>query len=195
MTKEYNGPDLNAPRYNKVGYNPLNREFFKALRKEHPELKDYTDTQVRKVIKTTNETIYKKIIDHRDGVEFPEFIGFSFIGTCPKKINDNTDYRTSTLYKTNVQHRNFESDDFLSKIFYTNFEVRYRFKFHDLWTFKAGKNFRKDNATNYRTAWKKYIQVDPFLKIAKLLRKEKAQLFTKQQTEILLENYNEFEGF
>lgn len=195
IISSFKSPNLQAPRYRPEQYNLLTREFFSSMRKQHPELKGFTDPQLRNVIKLSNILIYKNIIDKRDGVEFPEFLGYSFIGTCPKKIGENVDYRLSMEHRAMIQHRNWESDSYLAKIFYTNYESKYRFKFHDLWTFSGSRNFTREVGVEYPKDWKKYIQVDHSLKISRLFRKEKMRNRRIKQTEILLETYNEFEGF
>lgn len=195
MLKEFKKPNLNAPRYVAKTFNTLTPVFFSRLRKQHPELKIYNDTQLRKVIKISNEQIYKDMLEFRNGVEFPESLGFGFIGTCPKKISDNIDYALSIEHRQTIQHRNWESDSYLAKIFFTNYEAKYRFKFHDLWTFSGGRNFTRDVGKIYPTRWKQYIQVDHSLKISRLFRKEKNKNYQKKKTETLLQTYDEFEGF
>ena len=192
--KQFKAPDLNAPRYRMESYNPLDRAFFRALRLAHPQFKDYTDTVIRRIIKTTNEAIVEKIIDSRDGVELPEFLGYMFIGTCNRKGGVNYDYKRSAEYGQLVQHRNFESDNYLEKIFYTNYETKYRFKFHELWSFSACRNFTRQASAAYIKDWKKYIAVEPNLRISRLYRKSKAKQAQKIKTEIQLKDYDEFSG-
>ena len=94
-----------------------------------------------------------------------------------------------------IEHRNWESDRFLAKIFYTNYEAKYRFKFSGLWAFAAGRNFKREVGRVYPTCWKRYIQVDHTLKVSRLFRKEKMRVSQLQKTAILLEDYDELQGF
>jgi hypothetical protein len=68
-----------------------------------------------------------------------------------------------------IQHRNWESDNYLAKLFYTNYyDSKYGFKFHEIWAFKGCREFTKEIGKAYPENWKKYIQVDHTLKISKL---------------------------
>lgn len=165
------------------------------MRRENPELKPFSDSILRNVIKESNEQIYRDMLEYRDGIELPESLGYCFIGTCPKKIAVNIDYKVSHDHALKIEHRNWESDNYLAKIFYTNYETKYRFKFSDLWTFSAGRNFKRSVGRIYPTCWKKYIQVDHTLKISRLFRKEKMRVSKILKTELLLATYDEFAGF
>lgn len=192
---QFKKPNLKAPRYWEKTLNPLTRSFFSELRKQHPELKGFTDSKIRNVIKISNEQIYKDMLEFRDGVEFPEFLGFGFIGTCPKKVKPNIDYKLSAEYRQLIEHRNWESDNYLASIFYTNYETKYKFKFHQMWGFTPSRNFSRTVSKQYPLTWKKYIQVDHTSNIAKLFRIDAMTYHQKKKTEELLETYDEFGGF
>lgn len=195
MPKTFNKPNLKAPRHHREALNILKPPFFRLLKKKYPQFKPYTASQLRAVIWQSNIALYKTIIEHRDGVELPESLGNVFIGSCPKAISPNADIKCSVDHGQLIEHRNFESDMFFAKIFYTNYERKYSFKFNDLWAFKGCRNFGREVSRTYPKTWKKYIQVDHTLKISRLYRTEKRRLSVNIKTAIFLENYNEFEGF
>jgi hypothetical protein len=126
--------------------------------------------KIKKIIITANKAIADTVIDTRDGIELPERLGYVFLGTCLPKIRKNVDFKTTSHYLKVIQHRNWESDNYLAKIFYTNYENKYKFKFHELWGFKGCRDFTKAVGIEYPKNWKKYIQVDHTLKISKLYR-------------------------
>lgn len=191
MAKQYKKPDLNAPRFRPKKLNLTNRKFYKRFIKENPKHAHITLEQFKEVISVFNGMIWQTVIDHRDGVELPEQLGYIFIGSCPRK-KSNVDFKKSEHYGMVLQNQNWESDQFVAKIFYTNFETKYRFKHHELWGFKGVRDFTRSVGRTYPTEWKKYLQVDNLIKISKIFRKEKFKEFKKNETEDLLKDYDEF---
>lgn len=192
MAIKYNKPDLNAPRYRPKKLNLTNQEVYQKFLDENPRFGTLTVTQFKDVIKTFNGKIWNKVVESRDGVELPEQLGYLFIGSCPRKINDNPDRVKSMQYGIKVQNQNWESDQFVAKIFYTNFETKYRFKHHEMWGFTGLRDFKRSVAHTYPTEWKKYVQVDNLVKVSLLFRKQKLKDFKKQETADLLKEYDEF---
>jgi hypothetical protein len=139
-----------------------------------------------------NGKIWETVINTRDGIELPEQLGYIFIGSCPRKKSDNIDYKKSQYHGVKIQTQNWESDQYVAKIFYTNYETKYRFKHHELWGFKGVRDFTRMVGQTYPTEWKKYLMVENTLKISRLFRKEKFKEFRKNETIDLLEDYDEF---
>ena len=146
---------------------------------------------LKNIITAFNGKIWKTVVELRDGVELPEQLGYIFIGSCPRK-KSNVDFKKSEHYGTVLQNQNWESDQFVAKIFYTNYETKYRFKNHDLWGFTGLRDFKRSVAKNYPKEWKKYVQVDNLVKISRLFRMEKFKQFKTDETTELLKNYDEF---
>lgn len=192
MATKYNKPDLNAPRYRPKKLNLTNQEVFEQFIQENPRFASLTATQFKEVIKSFNGKIWNQVIESRDGVELPEQLGYLFIGTCPRKHNDNPDRVKSIQYGVKVQNQNWESDQYVAKIFYTNFETKYRFKHHEMWGFTGVRDFKRTVAKTYPKEWKKYVQVDNLVKVSLLFRKQKFKDFKKQETARLLDEYDEF---
>ena len=181
------GPRFKAPRLN-----TLSHEWLGEISKSDECLvKD--QKKIRQIIVEANQLIAKTIIDLRDGVELPEQLGYIFLGTCLPKIRKNVDFKTTDHYLKVIQHRNWESDNYLAKIFYSNYETKYKFKFHELWGFKGCRNFTKEVGKTYPENWKKYIQVDHTLKIASLYRSSVYQEERKTLDSHRLDNYNPLE--
>lgn len=191
MAKQYKKPDLNAPRYRPKKLNLTNVDFYKRFIEENPKYSDVTIEQFKNIIKTFNGKIWETAVNERDGVQLPEQLGFIFIGSCPRK-KSNVDFNKSKEHGIILQHQNWESDQFAAKIFYTNYEAKYRFKNHELWGFKGVRDFTRKVGQTYPKEWKKYIQVDALIRVSRLFRLEKFKQFKTEETIDLLKDYDEF---
>lgn len=192
MSKTYKKPDLNAPRFRPKKLNITNKESYEKFISENPKYAFLTINQYKEIITVFNGKIWETVIKEREGIELPEQLGYLFIGSCPRKKFDNTDYKKSEHYGVKLQSQNWESDQYVAKIFYTNFETKYRFKHHEMWGFKGLRDFTRGVAKTYPIEWKKYIMVDNLMKVSRLFRREKFKQSKKVETVLLLENYDEF---
>lgn len=192
MVKKYNKPDLKGPRYRPTKHNLTNVEFYQRFIADNPKYASLTLAQFKEIIKVFNGMIWRNVVDYRDGVELPEQLGYLFIGTCPRRKKESIDYAKSGLYGQRIQNQNWESDNYMAKIFYTNFETKYRFKNHELWGFAALRDFKRTVAATYPKQWKMYVSVDNKMKISKLFRIHRFKEFKKNETITLLETYDEF---
>lgn len=188
-----NKPNLNAPRFRKTSNGTLNTDFIKMLKEKVPASANLSNQQIKSIISKFNENMWKSVIDIRDGVELPEQIGHLFIGTCPPPKKKNIDFKASEEYLQTVQHRNYESDQFLAKIFFTTFGSKYRFKNHELWAFDATRDFSRTVSATYPENWKKYLQVDPKVKISNIYKSDSYKLDKKDEEQELIKYYDEFD--
>lgn len=191
MAKAYKKPDLNAPRYRPKKLNFTNTDFYERFVKDNPRFNSISMEKFKKVISDFNGKIWDTVIKERDGVELPEQLGFIFIGTCPRK-KSNVDFGKSIQHGVVLQHQNWDSDNYMAKIFYTNYETKYRFKHNDLWGFTGLRNFRRQLAQTYPVEWKKYVMVDNLVRVSRIFRKQKFKQYKEDLTQQLLEEYDEF---
>ena len=191
MSKQYKKPDLKAPRFRPKKLNLTNTGFYEQFLKDNPKHNELSVTQFKEIIKVFNGKIWQTVVDYRDGVELPEQLGYLFIGSCPRK-RSNVDFKKSEHYGVVLQNQNWESDQYLAKIFYTNFETKYRFRNHDLWGFKGVRDFTRMVGQTYPKEWKKYLVVDNFIKISKIFRMNKQKDLKDIETQDLLKDYDEF---
>jgi hypothetical protein len=191
MSKEYKKPDLKAPRFRPKKLNFTNVEFYNKFIEDNPKYSNIDIKTFKDIIKIFNGKIWNTVISDRDGVELPEQLGYLFIGSCPRK-KSNVDFKKSEHYGVVLQNQNWESDQFIAKIFYTNFETKYRFKNHELWGFKGVRDFTRAVGQTYPKEWKKYLQVDNMMKVSRLFRIYKDEHKRKEQTVISLKDYDEF---
>lgn len=192
MSKPYKKPDLNAPRYRPKKLNLTNAEIYKKFIEENPHIETICLDKFKEVVKIFNEKIWNSVIENRDGVELPEQLGYIFIGSCPKKKNDNTNYYKSNEVGVKIQNQNWGSDQYIAKIFYTNYETKYKFKNHELWGFAGIRDFKRSLCKTYREEWKKYVMVDDMVRVSRVFRKDNFVHFKKKETKDLLEDYDEF---
>lgn len=191
---EIRKPDLNAPRFRKTTHVTLNNSFIETLQEKIPECASLSSQEIKDVIYTFNENVWNTVIDVRDGVELPSQLGHIFIGTCPpSKKRSNVDYNASIEYMQKIKHRNFESDQHIAKIFYTTFGNKYRFKNNELWAFDATRDFKRAVGKTYPENWKRYIQVDPKIKISNVYKSNSYKMDKQEEDVDLLKNYNEFD--
>lgn len=189
--KKYKKPDLNAPRFRPKKLNLTNLDFYHKFIEDNPKHSHLTLDQFKDIIKLFNGKIWETAVELRDGVQLPEQLGYIFIGSCPRK-KSNVDFKKSEHYGVVIQNQNWESDQFVAKIFYTNYETKYRFKNHELWGFKGVRDFTRRVGQTYPKEWKKYIQVDNLVKVSRLFRLEKFKQMKTKETSELLKNYDEF---
>jgi hypothetical protein len=191
VAKPYKKPDLNAPRYRPKKLNLTNIDFYNKFIEDNPKHASLTLEQFKNIIKTFNGYIWNTAVKERDGIELPEQLGYIFIGSCPRK-KSNVDFKKSEHFGVVLQNQNWESDQYIAKIFYTNYETKYRFKNHELWGFKGLRDFTRTVGATYPKEWKKYLVVDNLMKVSRIFRKEKFKDSKKIETISLLENYDEF---
>lgn len=193
MLEDINKPDLNAPRYRVNRVTLLNKEFYDSFYKKYPEYKDQDMSTIKEIVKTFNKELAQTIINERDGVEFPEGLGYSFIGTCKPTKRKNINFQVSHEYRKKLEHRNFESDRYIAKIFYSNYASKYKYKNRELWQFKADRAFTRAVSKTYPENWKQYVQVESFKMINTLYKSRiKKEYFIKKDIHDCKE-YNEFE--
>lgn len=191
MSRTYKKPDLKAPRYRPKKLNLTNQEYYTKFLAENPRYSHISVEKFKEVIAVFNGLIWQTVIAERDGVELPEQLGYLFIGTCPRK-RSNVDFAKSNNMGAVLQHHNWESDQYLAKIFYTNFETKYRFKHNELWSFSGVRDFKRQVGKTYPTEWKKYVMVDNLVRVSKLFRKNSYRMSKQKEEHKLIEQYDEF---
>lgn len=190
---DFKKPDVKAPRFRVNRATLLNKEFYNAFRLKFPKYADVSDDVIVEIIRQYNTLLWEGVIEHRDGIELPEGLGNVFIGTCNRpKVRYNSDFGESIKNNVLTRLKNYESDGYLAKIFYTNYATKYLFAFRELWEFKGCRDFTRTVSKTYPINWKKYIMVENGRLISKLYKKVKIKNWAKDQPKIIAEDYNEF---
>lgn len=189
----YNAPDLNAPRYRKKSLSFSNAKFFKEFKEKYPAYKDLDNKVLKEIIAHFNGLIWENVIEEREGMSLPQSLGFLFIGSCTAKKAFNADHTKSAKLGVKVKNLNYDTDNKLCKIVYTNYANKYAFKYREIWGFQAVRQFKRNVSKVYSENWQKYIVLDEFITIAQLFRKNDEKMYSKKHEEKLLEEYDEFE--
>jgi len=192
MNKPYKQPDLNAPRFRPKRSNILKRTLYEDFLKKYPQYADVDLETFKTIIRIFNKKLYEGIIENRDGVELPDGLGYIFMGTCPAAKTQNIDRAKSLQYGVTASHQNWDSDNNLMKIFYTNHTTKYPLQNKQVWAFKAVKQFRKAASDAYKENWTMYIVVDPTKKISTMFNKIRKRDFVKEDVQHIPDDYNEF---
>jgi hypothetical protein len=185
-------PNIHAIRYRRSFRTVLDRQLLKSFKKKYPEYKTITFADLKKIIQTFNGNIRQGVIEHRNGVELPEGLGFIFIGTCPPTKKRVIDFKKSAELGVCVTHKNWESDNHLMKIFYTNYSTKYPFQNKQVWLFKPVKQFRHTASVEYKNNYSKYIEISPYLKISTIFDKYRKRDYMQSLKAVIPEDYNEF---
>jgi hypothetical protein len=193
MNKEFRKPDVKAPRFRQEAINIIDNEFFDRFKEKFSKYKSLSESDIRKIIKSFNETFWDNVIETRDGVQLPEGLGCIFIGTCETSKSNNIDFAKSKKYGVPVTNKNWETDGKLAKIFYTSYSSKYKFAFRECWSFIACRNFKRGVAKTYPDNWTMYVQVDPHKKLRKMYTAISLNQKRKKELSKQLDNYNEFD--
>ena len=191
--RKFKKPDLNAPRFKADRPGILTNKFYKDFKKKFPKYSSYTDSQLGDIIREYNGRIWEAAVEYREGVELPEGLGNIFIGSCssPKKTY-NSDFGASIKNNILTRLKNYESNGYLAKIFYTNYASKYLFAYREFWEFKGTRDFTRTVSSTYPENWKKYIVVENTLLISKLYKKVKNKIFAMDAPKTIAVDYNEF---
>jgi hypothetical protein len=191
--KTFKKPDLKAPRFRPETHSVLDKKFFDDFRKKHAKYKDYTNAELREIIKAFNKMVYTTVIEKRDGVQLPENVGWLFIGTCQKSKKTNVDYAKSNKYGVTVTNSNFDTDGKLAKIFFTNYAPKHKMKNREFWNFVACRDFKRSVSKSYPENWNMYVAVDSTIKLRKTYEKAVYKSMVVNKEKQALKSYNEFE--
>jgi hypothetical protein len=207
INRTFKKPDLHAPRCrkpvyqliapitNKVPGKEYTHEFVKKFKKEYPQYKDMANNDALKILNLFHEKLWKHALHNRDGIELPKNLGYIFLGTCASAKKYNVDFGTMIKDNIKVRHKNFESDNKLAKIFYTNYFLKYRFRNREMWSFTATRDFKRAVPEVYRNNWKTYVEVESGRSISKYMKraKKKAYFKNREETYEVDSSYNEFD--
>lgn len=190
--KEIRKPNLNGPRFRERRISVLTHKTLKKFKSRYPEHNSLDLATFKDIVMTFNKSIVESIIANRNGVELPDGLGYIFMGTCPAPKKKNIDYGKSLSYGIETTHKNWDSDNKLLKIFYTNNSTKYPFKNKNVWSFKANKEFRQKASLEYKENWARYIEVPPSKKISSMFNKHRKKEYVENLKPIIPEGYDEF---
>ena len=163
-------PDLSAPRFRPKNKMVLTKELYQAFIEKYPHHKKVDYNTFKNIVVDFNGRLWEGAINNRDGVALPENLGYLVITKCDKPKGSNTDFVASAKYGKRVNHANWDSDNFLAKISYTNYSLKYRFTDRELWGFSPVKQFRSNVASTFPELYNKYIYLGKGVVLSKLYK-------------------------
>ena len=190
--KKIKKADVTGPRFKKSWMTILNAKTWKAFKEKYPEHASLSLMDFKKIIMTFNDNIRSGVIENRNGVELPEGIGYIFMATCPTPKRSPIDFNKSCEMGVQVSYKNWDSDNKLLKIFYTNRPTKYPFHNKQVWAFNAGKPFRHKASVAYKEDFTKYLEVSPNIKISTMFERARKRDIMNNLKPIIPEGYDEF---
>tara|TARA_R110000868_G_scaffold137562_3_gene351118 strand:+ start:31 stop:612 length:582 start_codon:yes stop_codon:yes gene_type:complete len=191
--QNFRKPDLNAPRYRIPKKKIITKKYVKEFREKYPEYGEIGLSTLKNIVKAFNGKLWQNAIENRDGIELPENLGNVFIGACQKASKENIDYGKSIKYGIRVTHKNWDTDGYISKIFYSNYHSRYRLRDRSLWGFVASRYFKRAVTKSFKEDWKRYIVIDKNFTVSKLFASFIIKHNVEKKQKEQLNTYNEFE--
>jgi hypothetical protein len=192
--KPYKAPDLNAPRYREKIFSILNAKLLKEFKEKYPKYKDLDITTFKEIVKDFNEEVWKQVIEHRDGVELPEGIGFLFIASTPaSKHKNNINFSESAKLGVTVHNTNLKTDNRLAKIMYSNYHAKYRFAFRDVWGFQGVRQFKRAVAQTFPDNYNRYVHLTDNNRVTDIFNKVIDRKIKNRNYNNSIDEYNEFE--
>lgn len=187
----FKAPDVTAPRARLKAYTVDDQAFYNNFKKSHPDFISYSNSDLREIVNTFNTEIWKQVISSKDGVELPEALGYIFIGACDRPRTTIIDFKKSKELDTNIPHRNFESDNRLAKIFFTNYTSKYKYKFRSMWAFSPCRRFTREVSKNFKTLWNTYLQINTKERVSQYISND--IYMNKTVLSVPPQDYNEFD--
>ena len=193
---EYKQPDLKAPRFRK-GRSDMNFwDLTLALKKKYPGKYDHINQRdFKKVIVAFHQNIQEEVINNRDGIEFPEYMGMLKLVSIPS-FKEWVNIPESKRLGQVVTHKNWETDGYNAKIFYSSNSHRYLVANRRLWQFDAVRQFKRLVSREYPLDWKKYEIYDSMgAHVAAGWHKDKhrRKAYAVYQQILNIDTYNEFD--
>jgi len=182
MNNQYREPDRKAPRFRYSTFKSINQDFFLKFKKDNPDL-FFSFRDVKNILKIFHLLCLDIIANTRDGLELPEQLGYILLGKFKSADFEPIDEQTSKKYNRKVYYKNWESNEWVCKIFYSNYASKYRFKNAKLWAFQPGRPMTKKTSKAFTKNPYMYLYADHYSRISRLFRDHNRKLreIIKQQ--------------
>lgn len=194
MSNSFRKPDLTAPRFRPKVQSILTPEFLYKFRKKFSMHSELTLPDIRKVVERFNRVLWNTVIEERDGVDLPDFLGRIFISSykMPHK-NNIINYGESIKQGVPIKVQNLDTNGYMMKIYYNNWQSCYRFQHRNLWWFQPHRDFNRTASAEFKRDYIKYAEMDNRKVInARNKQFDRIQARQKNQGELPV-TYNEFE--
>lgn len=144
-----------APFYHTEERKAPYRTYYKELYERYPELKGYKEAYIKKFITSYHQLIVDTLVDNKDGVRLPEYMGNMIIATYGRK-HKSYDRKSSTEYKQHINYSNLHSERKGGWVFHVYSLEKYKFANHQYWRFYPGRYLTSKIGQAYKKGWKNY---------------------------------------
>jgi len=185
-------PNIKGPRFRKYFKRVLTKNLFENFKKQHPEYTDLTFKKFHDVIENCSKKMWKVTLDERDGIELP--IGGSvFVGSTKIKVKNNYDIQASIKANAPIKHRNYDTDGYVAKIYYSPYLSKVSGRDRSIWSFKGARPYKRAISKEYPKDWKKHIVVAELYTVVNDFNRHKSRNYLQENQKKATENYNEFD--
>lgn len=201
--RQYFKADPRAPRFRKKVFNIIdqkNKDFFSEMKKQYPELGEYTNSQIVKFITIYNRRIATEVINNRNGVRLSDGLGIIVAGACKisaKTAANNINWNSLRSVDTPVPYQNENTDNYIIKIKYSNELDKHMFKNKHMWCFDGDRVFTRTLSAEFKKpdGWKRYIVFTTRQHIAHLFRGKNKIQNTRKAEKVIKKRLDEYDEF
>lgn len=164
-------PNIKGPRFRVKHKTILNTLLFKKFKEKYPNYSNLDLKTFTKIIKEDNKKIPELVKNNRDGIELRESLGNIILVSCETGTRRiPIDYKESIRLDTIIVHKNWDSDNRLAKLMYTNCSKKISFENRNLWGFVCGREFKRSASKIFKLDHTKYMSIDNKSKLSKMMR-------------------------
>lgn len=187
----FRAPNIKGPRFRKCFKRVLTKELYKKFLLAHPNHTISFDTFCR-TINLSLTKMWNITLNERDGIDLP--IGGSvFIGSTKIKVKNNYDIQASIKANSPIKHRNYDTDGYVAKIYYSPHLAKVSGRDRSIWTFKGARDYKRALSKVYPIAWKKFIVVAELYTVVNDYQRLRARNYFLESTKRAVQTYNEFD--
>lgn len=187
----FKAPNIKGPRFRKDYKSILTIQLYRKFIKANPKFSSLTYDQFKAIVKTHSKKMWDVAAKERDGVELP-CGGSIFVGSTKITKKNNYNIQASIAANRPIKHRNFGTDGYVAKIYYSPHLSRIGGRDRSLWSFKGGREFTRTVAKEYPKNWNRYIVVADLYKIVREYKRSMYKSFRTADLERSSQTYNEF---
>lgn len=167
--------------------------YFKQLKAQYPELKQYTNGEIRRHIIAYNKCIADTICTHRDGVELPEHMGTVFVGALKSK-NPPIDWTATEKTGKIIYQNSLKSMGYSFIIFYVHSLEKYNFANRGIWKITCTETVTSKVGAAFNKNWKNFISIPSRQHVEGFIKNYWNKYRANKKHKEELKSYNEFEG-
>lgn len=161
-------PIQKGPRARNIVKSILNVTLYNEFKSKYPNANISRET-FKKIIIRGNEILRDAILENREGVILPKGFGRLFIGAYDK--NPKKPYYDWSILMNKgfaYSHKNYESDRYFCKLFYSAFGEDVRYPFKGFWYFKTAHEMSLRVSKAFRADYNKFIKVPKFKRLKQI---------------------------